>query len=122
MKKSERKLMAKELLGLAKRLTAGTWALPKNSSDVVRIVQYVRMFKQGEWPTKSRLNPICEIMQNLIGNDALHDQLDNMGEQYLRMCADAIVKHVNQLAKQPEDSFKDNKEYQALQVLRDSLS
>jgi hypothetical protein len=109
------KAVAGELVKIAKELTAGTWDLPGSPSKVATLVQVIRLLKNGEWPTKTRTNPVVDMLGSLLGDDSLFDSLDEAGRIYLKECAEYIESTIKKLAKQPADSFKNPRDYAGLQ-------
>ena len=93
---------------IAKEVGAGTWSLPKNNSDVNKIVKYIKKMAKGEEPVEGR--EITDIFYNLIGDDNLFDKLRTEKEYYLKDCANTIIDEIKRMIKDGEQSFT-KKEY-----------
>lgn len=115
-----RQAVAKELLAVAKALTAGTWGLPKNSGDVQKIIRMVESMKQGEPPLPGKPDP-ADAFYELLGDDDLHDDFETEREHFYKGCANAVVRRIKSLAKDQKDSFRDPAEYDMVVALARKL-
>ena len=102
--------IAKELMVIARELTARTWTLPEDSGDVSEIIEMVKRMKGGDAPRFDSSDPI-ESFGSLLGDDGLGDDFNKEEIRYYKACADAVRSCVKRMVKQGRDSFKDPNQY-----------
>ena len=62
--------IAQELVAVARELSAGTWALPKDQRDVVKIVKMINRMRAGSAPLPNKPDP-SDALYGLLGDDDL---------------------------------------------------
>ena len=111
--------VARELVRLARTLTAGTWSLPGSDNDVKKIAQYVEKMKGGEFPIENKT--VEQAFYPLLGDDSLFDDFYDAQKKYLKECVKVIAKAVKEKAKQDASDFKDPNAHKLLVKLSKML-